>query len=217
MKIDQTSADGIAVLALSGQFDRTEADRLVTHVDVLLEEGQSKVLVDLSATTLVNSTGFGAFLVSCRRLRDAGGDLVLVGLRSIVMRAFTLLELDGKIPAFATMEEAQAYLKSVDAPPRPVDGDVPVAVESDADGEFSGTLQTVSEREVQFTVATGECPLLKKGDKLQIRFTLPDAGEVDAAHLVIAGVMPTDGANLIHARFDLLPMPARETIRRFGR
>ena len=65
-------------------------------------------MVDFSNSPYIDSSGLGALVSLSRRLRDAGGDLRLVGLNDDLRSLFELTRLDQLFPLFATRDEALA-------------------------------------------------------------------------------------------------------------
>jgi anti-anti-sigma regulatory factor len=57
-------------------------------------------------TNYVSSGGWGAFLSAAKSAREAGGDLLLAGMRAEVFDAFELLEYDKVLRTFTTPEKA---------------------------------------------------------------------------------------------------------------
>jgi anti-sigma B factor antagonist len=66
------------------------------------------VVVDFSGSPYIDSSGLGALVSLSRRLRDAGGDLRLVGLNDDLRSLFELTRLDQLFPLFATRQDALA-------------------------------------------------------------------------------------------------------------
>ena len=73
-----------------------------------VESGVLKVIVDFTDASYIDSSGLGALVSLSRRLRDAGGDLRLVGLSDELRTLFELTRLDALFPLFATRADAMA-------------------------------------------------------------------------------------------------------------
>jgi anti-anti-sigma factor len=86
--------DSVATVAVSGELDLATVPRLSAAV---AEHGDAKVLVlDMTATTFIDSTGVRALLQADRR--SAGSRLVVVAGDGPVRRVLELCELDGRLP-----------------------------------------------------------------------------------------------------------------------
>ncbi len=73
-----------------------------------MEQGARTVVVDFTDASYIDSSGLGALVSLSRRLRDAGGDLRLVGLSDELRTLFELTRLDALFPLFATRADAVA-------------------------------------------------------------------------------------------------------------
>jgi anti-anti-sigma factor len=81
-----------AVLGLRGELDAYSAPGLDENVARLLQDKVGAIVLDLSATTFLDSSGLRAILTAQRRLADAGGELTLRAPSEPVTR---LLEITG--------------------------------------------------------------------------------------------------------------------------
>ncbi len=72
-----TAAHG-CTLAVAGELDLATAPQFRTEVSALLGTGCRAIVVDLSETTFLDSSGLGALVWAAHRLRAAGGSLTAV-------------------------------------------------------------------------------------------------------------------------------------------
>ena len=75
-----------------------------------LEAGRNKLVVDLSPTEFMDSTGLGV-LVAVNRSLTAEARLAIVCPRANLMQIFELSGMDGAFAIFPTLEEALAYVR----------------------------------------------------------------------------------------------------------
>ena len=68
--------DGLAVVSVVGELDIATASRL-SHLLTELAEPGRVVLVDLSDTDFMDSTGIAELAIACKHQRELGGDLIL--------------------------------------------------------------------------------------------------------------------------------------------
>ncbi len=91
------------VLALNGDLDLTTAKALTEALDGLLRHYPLRqVVLDLGEVSFVDSSGLGVILGRYRRLRSAGRELSLVGVRPAVR---AVLEVAG-IPSLMPVVDA---------------------------------------------------------------------------------------------------------------
>jgi anti-sigma B factor antagonist len=87
--------DSVTTVAVSGELDLATAPRLSAAV---AEHGDAKVLVlDMTATTFIDSTGVRALLQAHGRSARSGSRLVVVAGDGAVRRVLELCELDGRL------------------------------------------------------------------------------------------------------------------------
>lgn len=86
----QTSA-GTTLLRLDGELDLSSAPMLRTCLSGLTEAGARHVVIEVSALRFVDASGIRAIAAEARRLRKAGGDVVLRHPRPWTRRLFDLL------------------------------------------------------------------------------------------------------------------------------
>ena len=78
------------------------------EVDKLVEKGISKAIFDLTKVTRIDSAGLGIIVMSCGKLKKAGGNLRLVGVQDNVRSVFTMTQVDKVVGMFDSTEAAMA-------------------------------------------------------------------------------------------------------------
>jgi anti-sigma B factor antagonist len=87
--------DAVATVVVSGELDLATAPRLSAAV---AEHGDAELLVlDMTATTFIDSTGVRALLHADRRSLGSGSRLVIVAGDGAVRRVLELCGLDGRL------------------------------------------------------------------------------------------------------------------------
>ena len=87
--------DSVATLVVSGELDLATVPRLSAAV---AEHGDAKVLVlDMTATTFIDSAGVRAMLQAHHRSARSGSRLVVVAGDGAVRRVLELCQLDGRL------------------------------------------------------------------------------------------------------------------------
>jgi stage II sporulation protein AA (anti-sigma F factor antagonist) len=115
-KVMIVGADGEAVAYLVGEFDLAVRDLLV---DAMTQASATKprLVIDLSRTTFIDSTGLKALVDVWRRRRDAGLELVLREPSRAVMYTLQLAGLDELLPIDTTSRPTVRTRTAPDAPP----------------------------------------------------------------------------------------------------
>lgn len=98
--------DDAVVIRPSGRLNLLAAPRLREVVGRAVAEGRTDVVVDLSGTEFMDSSGLGALVASLKRARQAGGDLRIAALTPQVQMVLQLTNLDRVLRPYASVEEA---------------------------------------------------------------------------------------------------------------
>ena len=86
----QTLESGVVVVRPVGRLNMVAAPTLRKELHALVDSGCTRVVVDLSGTELIDSSGLGALISGLKMARQAGGDLRIA---SPTRQVITVLEL----------------------------------------------------------------------------------------------------------------------------
>ena len=79
---------------MGGELDVMGAPALREAVVTAVADGAVRLVIDLTALDFVDSFGIGAVVAALKRLRQRGGDLVLVCPTKRIRRVFEICDLD---------------------------------------------------------------------------------------------------------------------------
>ena len=100
-------APGTIVITLAGKLMLgPEGDPIVTLVEQCLAAGARRIIFDLSAVTVIDSTGIGRFISSFNKIMAAGGEMRMAGATGHVMQSFRVSLLDKVFSFYPTLEQA---------------------------------------------------------------------------------------------------------------
>lgn len=105
-----------SLVAVEGELDLSTAPRLKWMLIDSLQAGLSRLLVDLSRTTFMDSTALGV-LVGVKRKLDVDERLAIICPRRDLLKIFEFAGMDGAFAIFPTLEEALADVREDVAPP----------------------------------------------------------------------------------------------------
>jgi anti-sigma B factor antagonist len=105
-----------SLVAVQGELDLSTAPRLKWMLIDSLQMGLSRLLVDLSRATFMDSTALGV-LVGVKRKLDVDERLAIVCPRSDLLKIFEFSGMDGAFAIFPTLEEALANVRQDAVPP----------------------------------------------------------------------------------------------------
>ena len=106
--LHRTERDGCAVLAVRGEVDLATAPRLREELTTMVSDGYLRLVVDLTDTEFLDSTGLGALVTGLKRVRARGGEMRVVCTSDRVCKVFEITSLDRVLPLYATVDEACA-------------------------------------------------------------------------------------------------------------
>ena len=106
------ATDGYIVLSLIGDLDMWTLPLAKEEVTKLLVDKKVKVVLDLEQTNYIDSSGLGFFIGTLKKLKDAGGDLILINLNAYIYGIFQLIQLQHIIKTYESLEEASKNFNS---------------------------------------------------------------------------------------------------------
>lgn len=106
--LDVEQRDECAVLSVSGEVDLATAPQLRQQLVDLVADGHRRIVVDLSRTDFLDSTGLGALVVGLKRLRAHDGEMRVVCTTPRVRKVFEITHVDRVLPLFESVDEACA-------------------------------------------------------------------------------------------------------------
>ena len=98
--------DRSGVIKPQGRLNLLAATRLREVVGAAVAQGRPHVVVDLSGTTFMDSSGLGALVAGLKSARQGGGNLRIACLAPQVEMVLTLTNLDRVLKPYASVEDA---------------------------------------------------------------------------------------------------------------
>lgn len=94
------------IVSVTGEVDMNTAPAFEQTLLAAIQEGERVVVIDLSATTFIDSTFLSSLVAAERRLRDGGGSLVIVCADPALCKVFTITGLDRLYTIVDTVDAA---------------------------------------------------------------------------------------------------------------
>jgi anti-sigma B factor antagonist len=107
---DRPVHDGRRLIAVHGELDLFTAPELRTRINQTIDEGTRELIVDLSETAFLDSTGLGVLLAAFKRMRSCEGELVIIDSRSNVRKTFEVAGVDQILTIVRSYDQANAAL-----------------------------------------------------------------------------------------------------------
>lgn len=106
MDIEVTQTGGVTLVVPTGDLDMGTADQMKRTLSELIEKGQSKLVMDLTGVSYIDSSGLGALVAAMKQARAVGGNLKLCGLQEDVRSIFEMTRLIKVMAVHSDREEA---------------------------------------------------------------------------------------------------------------
>ncbi len=98
------------VVAVRGEIDLFTAPELKQKLTEAIEGGKTRIVVDLTDTTFLDSTALGVLIGAVKRLRTRDGALVIVNVDQNIAKTFEITGLD---QIFTIVPERQAAVDAL--------------------------------------------------------------------------------------------------------
>lgn len=105
---EQRSAEGVDSVSVSGEIHVSTAPRFREALDSVIENGDGKLVLDLTAVEFIDSTGLSVLLNALRLINQRQGHMAIVCTNPTVLRLFEITSLDTTFEIFATIAQAIA-------------------------------------------------------------------------------------------------------------
>lgn len=106
MQISVKTTNGVKVLAFEGRLDTQTSPDAQQQLTRLIEEGGTKILVNLEKLDYISSAGLRILLIVAKQLKTADGALRVCGLNDVVKEVFDISGFDMILPISASESEA---------------------------------------------------------------------------------------------------------------
>lgn len=102
----RVSGSDVTVIQPKGRLNMVGASALRKQLQEIVDGGSSRIVVDLSTTEFIDSSGLGALISGLKMARQAGGDLRIAATPSQVTTVLNLTNLNRVLPTYASADTA---------------------------------------------------------------------------------------------------------------
>lgn len=103
---DRRVRGDVHVVAVTGEIDLFTAPEFKQSLSRPIDDGAERVIVDLSATTFIDSSSLGVLIGAHLRLRQRDGNLVVVCDNDTIVKTFKITGLDGVFALVSSLDDA---------------------------------------------------------------------------------------------------------------
>ncbi len=105
-KVSVETKGDINIIKCEGQIDSNTYYELKDAIKKTIEKKSFKIIIDLSDTTFVSSSGWGTIIGNLKEVRKGGGDIVVTGMSGGVRHVYETAQFDELIKSCDTIEDA---------------------------------------------------------------------------------------------------------------
>ena len=106
MQISVKTTNEVKILAFEGRLDTQTSPDAQRQLTRLIEEGETKILVNLEKLDYISSAGLRVLLVVAKQLKTTDGELRICSLNEVVKEVFDISGFDMILPISASESEA---------------------------------------------------------------------------------------------------------------
>jgi anti-sigma B factor antagonist len=103
---DRQIDDDTHVVAVTGEIDLFTAPEFKQRVSAPIDAGRTRLVVDLTTTTFIDSSSLGVLIGAHRRLRRLNGSLAIVCNSDPIAKTFRITGLDSVFTIVSSLDEA---------------------------------------------------------------------------------------------------------------
>jgi anti-sigma B factor antagonist len=96
----------VSLIKGRGRLDFNTANNFKKYLKETVEQGQVKIVLDITDVSFIDSSGLGAIVAGLRAANQAGGDVKLAGLSPQIRMIFELARLHKVFEITETAQEA---------------------------------------------------------------------------------------------------------------
>ncbi|MCF6177207.1 MAG: STAS domain-containing protein [Victivallaceae bacterium] len=111
MKIGHTVHKDIMQLSFEGHLDAATAVDADSEFTRVIDEGNIKLLVDLSKLDYISSAGLRILLVAAKQLQQKGGKIILCSMTAGVKEVFEISGFSSIFKIFSTVDDALEFMR----------------------------------------------------------------------------------------------------------
>lgn len=94
MEIEKSERNGITILELSGKFDIEQSDAFQKQFNGFVTDRPNQIGLNMTEVNFIDSSGMGALIKALNHVKGYGGEMILFGLKPMILNVFKLAKLD---------------------------------------------------------------------------------------------------------------------------
>ena len=110
MEINTKKERDVLIVSVNGRMGEVTAPEFEERMRELIDEGETRVIVDLEGLEYISSAGLRGLLSSTKTLREKNGQIFLSGLTGAVKEVFEISQFISIFSIFESIEAALAEM-----------------------------------------------------------------------------------------------------------
>lgn len=111
MNIQVTEQNGVSIISLSGKImGGPEAGQVNEQINLLLDRGNRKIIMDLENVEWMNSSGLGILIGAITTLKNNGGSMALIHVSERILNLLKITKLINVFSVHSDLESAMAEI-----------------------------------------------------------------------------------------------------------
>jgi len=92
--IKKVNRPGVSIIEMNGKFDIEQAENFENNFNKLIADRPKTVGLDLNNVNYIDSSAIGSIIKSLNTVKNYGGEMILFGLKPMILNVFKLAKLD---------------------------------------------------------------------------------------------------------------------------
>jgi anti-anti-sigma factor len=108
MEININENNGVQVIKIEGNLDTSTSPKAESQINEMINNGELKMVIDLSGAGFVSSAGLRVFLSTAKQITAKGGAVKFCSANDVVQEILDISGFSGILDVKANQEEALA-------------------------------------------------------------------------------------------------------------
>ncbi|MCR9144365.1 MAG: STAS domain-containing protein [bacterium] len=110
MNITKTEKSDLLIIKLDGKFDIEQTQNFEKSFESMIGSRPPRVGMDMTGLNFIDSSGMGSLIKGLNKTRNYGGEMILYGLKPMILNVFKLAKLDNFFKVMTPDEFQKQYL-----------------------------------------------------------------------------------------------------------
>ncbi len=109
VEIKKINHASVTIIELNGKFDIEQAENFENNFNQMIQDKPKVVGLDLNNVNYIDSSAIGSIIKSLNHVKNYGGEMILFGLKPMILNVFKLAKLDNFFKILTPEEFTKKY------------------------------------------------------------------------------------------------------------